>query len=356
MRFLFAALLLSSTPLAAQPADTLAALAFPARLTAGVTHAPPYAIQNDDGTWDGIAVELWRELGRAGGFEAALRESPDGDLVGGVARGAFDLALVTRASAEDEARVDFTLPYSTAPLGVASKESSGIARVLENLFTPTFFKIVLGLCILLLIVGIVVWLFERRDNEDDFREGKHGIWDGFWWAGVTMTTIGYGDKSPGSVGGKITALLWMLVSMAVTAALTASVVAALGLSSGSGGSATLPDDVRDQAVGVVADSPASAYLDDERVSFRTFSSVEAGLRAVEQDSLDAFVGAVPVLKHALRESDISGVEVAVSSADPQQWAFAVPQGSPLREPLGRAVLMATRGAAWQATLKRYGND
>lgn len=351
MRRILLACLFGIAPLAAQPADSLGQVDLPARLVAAVHPAPPYAIKNDDGTWDGAAVELWRELGRVQGFEAALREVPREGLVEAVVRGEVDLALTATASAEDEARVDFTTPYHTATLGVAEKRGSGIKRVLKNLFTPTFGKIVLVLSLLLLLVGVIVWLFERRDNEDDFREGKEGVWDGFWWAGVTMTTIGYGDKSPDSVGGKITALLWMLVSMAVTAALTAAVVASLGLKSSS--SASLPGDVRGEAVGVLEDADAARYLQAERVRTQSYPSVLAGLKAVEHDSLDAFVGAAPVLQHVLSESGIGGLTVNTTSAEPQRWALAVPTGSPLREALGRAVLGHTRTPSWQATLERY---
>ncbi len=368
MRLLFLILLFGAAPLAAQPADTpaaqpadtpaaqpadtLAALDFPGRLVAGVAPAPPFAIKNPDGTWDGIAVELWRRVARQAGFEAELREIPSGELLDAVAGGAVDVALTLRASPEAEARADFAAPYYTASLGVAETSNSGIAAVLGRLFSPTFLKIAAGLAVLLLIVGVIIWLFERRDNEDDFREGKEGVWDGFWWAGVTMTTIGYGDKAPDSVGGKVTALLWMLVSMAVTASLTAALVSSLGLGGSGSGSLSIPGDLRDKRVGVVEGTPAAGYLEEEQVAFETVADVPAGLRAVEQDRLDAFVGPAPVLRYHNEEGSYD-LEVGSTSSEPQPWAFAVAPGSRLREPLSRAVLEHTRGTAWRALLDRY---
>ncbi len=352
MRSLLAAVLWCglALPLFAQPADSTTSTQ--GRLVAAVHEAPPFAIKNPDGTWDGIAVELWRDMGRAEGFEAALEEVPDGGVLDAVVSGRADVGLTAVASAEAEQRVDFTLPYYTATLGIAEPRSEGIWAVAKRLFSPTFLKIVLGLAVLLILVGVIAWLVERSENEDDFRQGISGVWDGFYWAGVTMSTIGYGDKAPKTAGGRALALVWMLISMAVTAALTAALVSALGLKSGSS-SASLPADVRGQTVGVVEGTLALDFLDAERVRTRSFASVSAALDALDRDSIDVLVGATPVLENAISERGMKMLKVSATKVEPQQWAFAVAAGSPLRERFSRAVLERTDGPTWQATLDRY---
>lgn len=55
----------------------------------------------------------------------------------------------------------------------------------------------LGLLILFLGMGAVmfsslVWVFENDDSESTF----HTMLDAYWWAFITMTTVGYGDVTP----------------------------------------------------------------------------------------------------------------------------------------------------------------
>lgn len=325
----------------------------PGALVVAVHEAPPFAERGPDGVWDGLGVALAEDVGQQLGRGVRFVGVPSDSAVAAVTAGQADLALGPMTAA-GEAAVDYTASFYSARLGIARPVQSQILDVAGRLFTATFFWIAAGLALLLLVVGAIIWAVERHANSEEFREEpRGGIWDGFWWAGVTMTTIGYGDKAPTTVPGKSLALVWMLVSMAVTALLTASLVSALGVRDDGG--VRLPEDLQGERVGVVEGSAAATILREARVGARPFRTVEAGLGAVEADSLDAFVGAAP----QLRAAHASGpdLHIQTTGVEFERWAFAVASGSPLRDLASRAVLDRLQSADWPSIVRRYvGSD
>ena len=355
-QFLRAVFLLNVALLAhnslAQP-DSLS-LTIDSTLVVGVAVMPPFVIKDKDKLWDGISVQLWREISDQLDISYRFQEVPTDSLVAQVARGKLDMALLATMTSEHEQQVDFSHSYFQTTLGVAGSTTQSMSSILQGIFTQRFFNIVLALSVLLLIVGTAVWLLERKSNEDNFggeRRFWHGIGAGFWWAGVTMTTIGYGDKAPITFWGRVVALLWMLIAMAVTASLTATLVSTIGL--GSGGSINVPNELRKMKVGSIAETDAAEYLQEERVKFQAYDSVVVGLQAVQQQDIEAFIHSTPVLRYWVNEHANLSVKVEATDVRPQRYALVLPPNSPLREPVNQALLQTVNGSGWQDILNRY---
>ncbi|CAH3015563.1 unnamed protein product [Porites evermanni] len=72
--------------------------------------------------------------------------------------------------------------------------------------------------------GILVWILDSRSNPEQFpKRFWRGIFDGIWWAIVTMTTVGYGDKTPRSLLARLFAIVWMVSGIILLSMFTAQV-------------------------------------------------------------------------------------------------------------------------------------
>jgi voltage-gated potassium channel len=70
--------------------------------------------------------------------------------------------------------------------------------------------------VLIAVASLVILQVEKRAPGANIRSGA----DSFWWAFVTMTTVGYGDRVPITVTGRIVAMILMTFGVGIFAVLT----------------------------------------------------------------------------------------------------------------------------------------
>ncbi len=83
-----------------------------------------------------------------------------------------------------------------------------------------------GLHFVLLAVLVIVFVlaaFELGFEQNAHGSNIHNYGDALWWAIVTVTTVGYGDKYPVTAGGRGVAVVLMLVGIGLIGVLTATV-------------------------------------------------------------------------------------------------------------------------------------
>ena len=80
------------------------------------------------------------------------------------------------------------------------------------------------ICFLLAVIaGFFVWILETWDNVEEFpRPFLIGWFNGFWWGFISMTTVGYGDKTPRSISARLCSVVWILIGIAIFGIISAS--------------------------------------------------------------------------------------------------------------------------------------
>jgi len=322
----------------------------------GTKEAPPFSMKTEDGSWRGISIDLWNEIASELNLTFGFRELDLAGLLDGVANGNLDVAVAALTiTPEREKAFDFTHPFHTTGLGIAvvPKTKSPWIAVMKRFFSLAFLQVLAALSVLLLGVGILVWWFERKRNPRQFGDGTvKGIGSGFWWSAVTMTTVGYGDKAPITVGGRVVALIWMFAGIIVISSITAAITSALTvtqLESGVRG----PEDLTDALVGALAESSSAAYLRENRISFDEYDTAMDGLQAVSEGMIDALVYDAPILRYLVNQEFRGELQVLPNTFQRQDYGIALQTGSALREPINGVLLEKIQAPTWQDILYRY---
>ncbi len=95
----------------------------------------------------------------------------------------------------------------------------GELRVESILKHHSLFRVLIAVVVTLLLGAWLVLLFEDKAKGSNI----HDYPDALWWAIVTVTTVGYGDRFPVTEGGRVVAVILMLVGIGLIGVLTATV-------------------------------------------------------------------------------------------------------------------------------------
>ena len=276
-------------------------------------------------------------------------------MIDGVAAGKFDVAVAAlTVTAAREEMLDFSAPFYTTGLGIAIA-SGGLANwapVLRALTSLNFIQSVLALIGLALLVGLIVWLFERRTNEEFGGGVAKGLSTSVWWTTVAMTQRAIGQAGPRTMPGRFVAMLWMVGSIIAIAVFTAGITSALTVRQLQGNVQGVTD-LSQVKVGAVAGSSTEEALARIRTTFTPFPNARDGLQALRARRIDAFVYDRPLMAWIVSQDFRSSIQILDATFDPQNYAFALPPGSPLRKPLNVAILNAVQSRWWDDTLFRY---
>jgi len=226
------------------------------------------------------------------------------------------------------------------------------ARDARNIGSGAFVQSLAALLGVLTLVGALVWVAERRRNDQFQQDPVKGVGSGIWWSAVTMTTVGYGDKAPMTLAGRIIGLVWMFASMLLISGFTAAIASSLTLG-GLDQAIRGIDDLRGKRVLTLENSTSAAYVDEKLLRHGYAPDLGNALAELAAGRADAVVYDAPILRYLINERHASSLRVLPTVFARQDYGIGLPAGSPLREELNRQILAITRTPEWTRMLEVY---
>jgi polar amino acid transport system substrate-binding protein len=336
---------------------TLPATAEPERqgaLLIATRQAPPFAMKSDEG-WQGITIELLHRMAEEEGFTYRLQEMGLEEMLQATEKGEVDAAAAAlTVTARRESLLDFTHPFYTSGLGVAVPQHAELTLLsaLKRIASGAFVQSAGALLGVLTLVGVLVWLLERRRNDQFPGDPLKGVGSGIWWSAVTMTTVGYGDKAPQTIAGRILGLIWMFASIIIISGFTAAIATSLTVGQLEQ-SITGIGDFHGKRVMTVKGSTSAAFLDDKLVRYDSVPGVSDALDRLAAGKADAVVYDLPILRYLVQERYANDLRVLPNLFARQDYGIALPQGSPLRERFNRSILKIIQSPEWSRMVEGY---
>ena len=188
------------------------------KLRVGISPFAPFVMFTDQGP-EGAAIDAWHLIARKLGSTRVCQCKNIVDKLEKLQAGAIDVAIGGISITEErEKHFDFTNAQFHTGLDILVRQGHDrpFLNLLSSLFSQEKIPLLLGMLILVFLAGHVVWLAERSTDRQETtfsRTDFPGVFEGMYWALVTASTIGYGDKVPHRWTGRLVAALVIIISL-----------------------------------------------------------------------------------------------------------------------------------------------
>ena len=338
--------LLTTSPLAAET------------VRVGTKPFAPFAFVQE-GKYIGFSIELWSEIANELDLEYELYgEKTVTDLLNSVSSGNTDIAIAgITITSEREKNVDFSHSFFESGLQIlvpVNSQASPANSFIWLIFSPILLETIGVLLLVIVISAHLLWFFERDRNPEMFpKEYLKGIWEACWWSVVTVVTVGYGDKAPVGVGGRIVATIWMFTGVLLVSYFTASVSSALTVQQLETSIQGL-NDLNGKRVATVRGSTAADYLTNRSTIKKVeYELVEEAFDSLEESQVDAVVYDAPVLKNYALNEGADAVRVVGTVFERQSYGIALKTNSPYREPINQAILKLVENGTYNKIYQKW---
>lgn len=330
------------------------------KLRVGASGSAPFIIKHKSNL-KGISIDVWKEMATSQGWQYNIvHQANISSSLDGVAKGQLDVAIgPISITSERLQKVAFTQPFYQTEIGLLiSSDHPTLWSRLSPFFGIAFISSVGVLSFALFAVGNLLWLAERDQNSEHFpKQYLKGVGNGMWFAIVTLTTVGYGDRTPVTVGGRMIAGAWMLVTMVTASSLTAGLATALTISLSNQRSERFnrPEDLQGVRIAVVSYTTGAQWANYYGARLNQTKTLTDAIALLRSGKVDGVVFDSPALKYYLHQNPEVPLQVADFPLATENYGFVVPLNSPLLQKLNVMLLQMQETEKLNAIEKNWLN-
>ncbi len=323
-------------------------------LKIGIKITPPFIIENN-GEYSGLSIKSWEMVNEKLGkdYEYIVFNTLE-ELLSAVEKGEVDFSINPVTVTVDRMKnMGFSQPYFISETSVAKKQKSGFVYFIKNIFSWNFLKAIVILLSVIFLFGFLVWIFERKKNEEEFGGKFKGLAQGFWWSAVTMTTVGYGDKSPRTTGGRVVGFIWMFAAIIMISSLTAGIASSLTAQSLQGDIRNIQD-LKNTSVVTLNGSSSADLLNQYSIKYIKTDKLEEALQMVADDKVDVIVYDRPLLTYQIEEAALTNsIAITETSFKKDYYSYSFPLNSPLKETINANLISILKTTEWNMAIENY---
>ena len=324
----------------------------------GVSECKPFVIRENDSTFTGVSIELWEKIAHdlKVDYEYVFyNENQMGTIITDVEKEIIDISVGNQTINYDRlGKISFSQPFYITELGIATDAQMDTwYSIILALFSPEFMGVVMLLFVVLALLGALIWIAERKTN-DDFRTSPWGIYDGAYFMATVMTTVGFGDKSAKTGAGRAITIVWMFVALGITGLFISSLASSMTVNKMESGLEHISD-LRKMKVATLVGTTSGLFLKENDIKHYTYDDIVSGLVDIEKGELDAFVYDLPILQYLIKEGGLEGsVAISEKTFDVQYYGFGISKSNPkFKNDVDRYILKYINDGDWDNILFKY---
>ncbi|EKE10971.1 MAG: extracellular solute-binding protein family 3 [uncultured bacterium] len=329
-------------------------------ITVAISEMVPLVIEKNK-RFSGFEIELWNMIAQKLNLDFQYKKVNFSKIFDYVCDGRADVAIAgITINKEREEMVDFS--HNTLESGllvlVSRDKNMNAFNVIRSMIKNGYKKIletIAGVGIFIFLFGNIVWFAEK--NMGTFNNNYFpGIFESFWWAVVTMSTVGYGDFVPQSWAGRAFGMVVIFSGYIIFGFFIAEISSLITMSK-LRGNISGHEDLSERNVATVEKTISVDALMKINANIVKVKSIEKAYAQLKDGLVDAVVFDAPTLLYFVRNGGMRNFKIVGDLFNPHAYGIVVNEGSTaLKESINRALLELRESGEYDILYRKWFGD